>query len=547
MNPQIDASLMDTLIEMVSDIDREQADITQLSETVNGYLETADMQDNLEMMIRQFISLIGLEGLLPDQYARFQPAVNEGMLFILSHIPQARLVQKIVDQMMLPLDVSQGRRMCVLVQDFPSLQKLGQIICRSPGLDPEFKKSLVDLEDNTRTLSYENIEYLIENELKLMAPEFRIIPERHIMSEASVCTVIRASAYQAETEREYPVVLKLVKPSIRSNLSEELDLLNDLAKHLEHESKKLGLEGIAFKDIFNRVRHLLENEVNLSMEQENLDTARVFYYRDPAVTIPEKFNCSTPYMTVMSEVASTKITDTEHLSPKQKRMLVKAVARFCILKPLLDLDEENIFHGDPHAGNIGYWFDGSKPRIVMYDWGMMGKLGWIERFCLALWVTGIVAKSENTIYYAVDIVTKGQVSENWERSANIRAIIKRILSGRKNRYDGIVSVIEEMVEEFVRQGLDFPIDLLMYEKALITLKGVMNDTDAQFNRDDYILWAASQQLLKDLFYMRYQGIVAKKILGLYWKNLIKLWEVQKIVFRAWRSVVLHPFKFPLSE
>lgn len=546
MDLQNNPAVMATLIEMAGGGDGKQPDINRLNEMVMDYLETADTRGKLEMLIGQFVSLVGLETLLPEQYSKFQPAVIEGMKFILSEIPRERLAGKIVDQIMLSPEVSQGRRLCVLVQDLPSLQKLGQIICRSPGLDLEFKKSLVDLEDNTRTLSYGQIEQLVGRELKSMGPEFSIIPERHIMAEASVCVVIRASAYQEDKKDEYPVVLKLVKPAVRKNLPEELDLMGRLARHLEHHRKKLGLDGIAFKDIFIRVRHLLENEINLTMEQENLETAGAYYNGARTMTVPKKIPCSTSSMTVMSEVESTKITDVEHLSPEHRRLLVEAVARYCILKPFQDLGKESIFHGDPHAGNIGYWFDGSMPRIVLYDWGMTGKLSWIERFCLALWVTGIVAKSEKTIYYAIDIVSKGQLSESPQRSSNAKGVIKRILSGRENRFDGLLSVIEEMVEELLRQGINFPENLLMFEKALITLKGVMQDTDPGFNRDDYILLAAAQQLLKNLIYLRYHRIIAKQVFSLYRYNFARLWEVQKIIFRLLRYALGRPLKILLA-
>jgi predicted unusual protein kinase regulating ubiquinone biosynthesis (AarF/ABC1/UbiB family) len=79
----------------------------------------------------------------------------------------------------------------------PTLQKLGQIICRSPGLEPAFKKELTDLEDNIQTLAYSQIRPSLFKEIEKHSPGATIIPQKRILAEASVCAVVPAQVVKS--------------------------------------------------------------------------------------------------------------------------------------------------------------------------------------------------------------------------------------------------------------------------------------------------------------------------------------------------------------
>jgi ubiquinone biosynthesis protein len=133
-------------------------------------LKQAKSSGMLEQLVRQVVLSTGIESFLPERYADYQPVVREGMVFMLSSMPLSRLAPKIVDQLLLPEDASFGKRLFTLIQDMPTLQKLGQIICRSPGLEPGFKKELIDLEDNIQTLSYPQIRPSLFKEIERHSP-----------------------------------------------------------------------------------------------------------------------------------------------------------------------------------------------------------------------------------------------------------------------------------------------------------------------------------------------------------------------------------------
>jgi ubiquinone biosynthesis protein len=537
-------SSMSNFLNVLTPINGRKPSVTVMRHRTMDLLKQAKSRGTLDHTVRQMVLLTGLQNLLPASYAKFQAVVLEGMIFMMSGLPLTRLAEKIVDQLRLPYSAPLGERLLTLVKDMPTMQKLGQIICRSPGLDPEFKKALIDLEDNIKTVSFGRLQPVLAKEIKSLEPGCLVIPEKRILAEASVCTVVPAEVHLSKGRRRLEGVLKMVKPRVRRNMPGELALLDRLVRFLDRRKKDWGLGEFSFKGNLSQVRRLLENEVDLIREQRNLDAARTYYGSDATLAIPEKLPVSSPTMTAMSRIDGTKITDVDHLTPRQRRRLAAALAKICILRPIQDMKSESIFHGDPHAGNLAYNFVGKRPKIIFYDWGMLGRLQRLERFIMALLTLGLIMGNAKAVYYAADIITKGQISSSKAMSAKIKAIIDEAITSLKEPDTGVLSVIEFLFEKFTYQGVIFSTDLLMYEKALVTLKGVLADIDPTFKRDDYMAWAAITTFLDDVIRLRLLKLVMKDIWTLYRHSLFLLLDIQKNILGFVRDVAVLGKKLP---
>lgn len=495
-------------------------------------LKQAKAEGEYSAIVSAVVMFAGIEDLLPERYAKFNAPVVEGTIFIISSLPLARVANKIVDQLFLASDTPPGRRLFTLVEDMPSLQKLGQVICRDPDIDPEFKKVLIDLEDNIVTLTFRMLKGVLEKEIAGIRRPCRIIPEKRILAEASVCAVIPASV-ELEDGTHFTAVLKLVKPAVRKNLPGELALLERLADFLDSRRKDWELGIFNFRGTLDRVKHLLENEVNLAMEQKNMERVRSYYARNRSVIIPYGIPVSTPTMTVMTRIEGRKITDVAGLTDRQKRSLAERLTRLCILKPIQDLNEETIFHGDPHAGNIAYTFDGDHPTIIFYDWGTMGKLTLIERFGLVGVSLGLIMGNRQVVFWAADVVTKGQLSSDRELRPVMMKLIDEAIAGMSGKAGGVLSTLETLFESFTYQGIIFSADLMMYQKAMLTLKGVIADVCPGFDRGDYLFRAAMITFLNDIMQLKMLKIIMKDAGGVYRNSLLLLSQLQKSVFRFW--------------
>jgi len=493
-------------------------------------LKEARSSGILEDIVRQVVLTTGIESFLPERYARYQPVVREGMVFMLSSMPLSRLAPKIVDQLLLPEEASFGKRLFTLIKDMPTLQKLGQIICRSPGLEPAFKKELIDLEDNIQTLSYAQIRPSLFKEIEKNSPGLTIIPENRILAEASVCAVVPARVASKNEKRTSRAVLKIVKPRVKKDMAADLVLLDQLMVFLDSNKAKWNLGDFNFSATLAQVGAILANEINLSSEQKNIDRAGRHFRDNKTVVVPERLAVSTPGMTAMTRVEGRKITDVADLTKKQRRKLAGALAKTCILRPIQDIREGGLFHGDPHAGNVAYTFEKGHPRLIFYDWGMLGHLNKVERFAMILLTLGLMAGSENLVFYTADIITKGQLSTHPAMRKTIKGIIGEGIRMQGQGTSGLLSAIEYLFEKFTHEGVVFSSDLMMYEKAMVTLRGVLSDVDPTFNRDAYMTWAAITSLLDDAVRFRLLKLFMKEAWSLYRHSLVLLFDMQKVVF-----------------
>ncbi|HIJ39694.1 MAG TPA: AarF/ABC1/UbiB kinase family protein [Deltaproteobacteria bacterium] len=542
------ASFMTRFLKVLAPIDGGNPGVIVMRSRALRLLKEAKAEGVLDQTTRQMVLFTGIESFLPPSYAKFQPVVVEGIIFLISQLPLKRLAEKIVDQLGLSLSATPGERLFMLVSDMPSLQKLGQIICRSPGLDPQVKDSLTDLEDKIKTVTYGQLRPFLRKAIQSTSGEFTITPEKKILAEASVCAVVPAEVLSGEKGSPVSSVLKVVKPAVRRNLPAELLLLDRTVTFLDDNRSEWGLGDFSFQGTLSQVRRLLENEMDLTMEQGNLDKALSYHASDNAVLVPERSAASTPVMTVMSRLDGAKITDVAGLTPRERRRLAITLARLCIIRPIQDMNGESIFHGDPHAGNLAYTFEGQWPRIIFYDWTMLGRLGRLERLAMVLLTLGLIMDHGKVIFYAADVITKGSISVDKVMSGKIEGVIEEAMTGLKKGDRGILSTIEFLFEKFTYQGVVFSADLMMYEKALITLKGVLADIDPEFSRDDYLIRSAITTFMNDMIHLRLVKMVMEDIWSLYRHSFNLLIDVQKVIYRFFRDIALmrgKPPKIPL--
>lgn len=163
---------------------------------------------------------------------------------------------------------------------------------------------------------------------------------------------------------------------------------------------------------------------------------------------------------------------------------------------------------------------------------------------MALLTLGLIMGKATAVFYAADIVTKGQISSSRAMSAKIKAIIDEAITKLKTPDMGVLSIIEFLFEKFTYQGIIFSTDLLMYEKALVTLKGVLADVDPTFNRDDYMAWAAITTFLDDVIRLRLLKLVMSEIWTLYRHSLSLLLDIQKNIFWFIKDVAVLKKKLP---
>jgi len=100
--------------------------------------------------------------------------------------------------------------------------------------------------------------------------------------------------------------------------------------------------------------------------------------------------------------------------------------------------------------------------------------------------------------------------------------------------------------EVAYQGIVFPTDLLMFQKSLVTLKGVIADTDPEFNFDEQWLGIAAASYLGDLRRPRYYFEVYKEIWALRRHSVGRILQMHRLVTKLLKRLGIAGLKLPFK-
>ena len=122
------------------------------------------------------------------------------------------------------------------------------------------------------------------------------------------------------------------------------------------------------------------------------------------VLIPEVISeITSRHVLSMEYIPGTKITDIATLDAMglDRERIVSKVHRI-FFKMLL---KDSIFHADPHPGNISVTSDG---RIILYDFGMVGRIDDDTRLKLVRLYLGLIEKDPvRAVNVLIDLGTLG--------------------------------------------------------------------------------------------------------------------------------------------
>lgn len=423
------------------------------------------------------------EAVLPPVYAGYQGIVADGIRFMLSRLSIPRIAGLTADQACVPLDTPAAGRLLLLARKLPTLHKLGQMIARNRHLDPSFRQVLTPLENGPPTVPMEEIRALIHQALgdafERLAMEVGPAP----IAEASVGVVVPFSFSPDGRERRSGV-LKVLKPGIRERLREELDILEDLADHLDRRRHLYPVGALRFADIFQDIRTALIQETDLSGEQRKLEKAFRFYHGRGPARAPRPFAFSTPEITAMEFLSGEKITDAPR-EPEKRRRLARRLFTSLIWRPLFTTDPLPPFHGDPHAGNLLAHSGGDTPdpRIGLIDWSLSGSLPRDHRSRLVMVMLGILAENREMILDGVQALSADGDEPPGAFRDQAAAAVSRIVATSAFSDGGTARKAFVLLDGLAMEGFRFPPDLLLFRKTFFTLEGVLFDLDPAFDID----------------------------------------------------------------
>jgi ubiquinone biosynthesis protein len=384
-------------------------------------------QETLDLLVHESSAL----NVVPEQASRWVPLVHDSLLFFLDGLGDERLFGRVLNLIYMPAGASRGARLLKSTDRTPALQKIGQILARNPDLSADIWESLQQLENGMSTSNRDELVAFIEAELgsdTIDAHQIRFADE--ILAEASVGAVIRATLLQQGSSRE--VVFKIVKPYVLEALPQELAIIDQLAGFVQTESDAYGLGDVPLSDMFRDVKEALSSEIRIEDEQDNLSCAET-YYADSQVTVPHMYPFSTERVTVMDFIAGEEITDALAGDVAGRRELAWRLADALTVDAIFSPEEEAIFRGDPHAGNIFHVSNDptDRYRIALLDWGLYGSFPREQRKQLVQLVLGVHLGNTKRVRNNAGALLEGGLPTSPEDLAAIRSVVDKIVRDRQ--------------------------------------------------------------------------------------------------------------------
>ncbi len=448
--------------------------------------DTQSSFDPAVLLDAELLASLGLEELVPAPLAAWRGLIVEAMSFFLQHLPPERLTEIISHQLALPPDAPAAERMMALLARCPMLHKLGQVLARRQELHPELRRQLQVLESMPPSLPAATIAACIREEL---GDDTRFTLADAALAEGSVAVILPFT--WRDGGRSHDGVFKVLKPGIEERLAAELALLPELAEFVERRGAELGLPALDYRGTLTGVRRLLEMEVRLDVEQANMRRADAFYRDDAGVFVPRLLPWCTPRITAMERVAGTKVSDVV-LSAAAREALGTRMLGALVAKPFWTRDEQAMFHGDLHGGNLLLTEDG---RLAIIDWSLTAVLSKSDREALIAIAIGGLTLDTRQIKDALTGLGMRGADDPVLAGIIERALDRLVAAGRPVCFAWLVRLLDELA---LAGATGFGEQLSVFRKTWLALSGVIHDLGANIDADAPLIKAGLQRFLVEL-------------------------------------------------
>lgn len=420
-------------------------------------------------------NLVPAERLVPQPYAAWRQPVHDAMTFVVTHLSEARLAPKLLEQLELPPDTRPEARLLRLIAKVPGLQKIGQVLARNRHLRSSLRRALTELENGIRDVDAPTVAAIVRRQLGPALQRFDVVMDQKLLSEASVSAVLGFAWRNPESGERERGVFKVLKPHVPACFTEDMDLLDRLAHFFGRRRKQYGPGARLIPDTFRKVRRLLQHEVNFLREQKTLLEAGALYRRVSGVRVPRLIRpLCTRTITAISEEAGTKVTDAAARMPEGRRVEVAGQLVEALLAiPLFASSEQSLFHADPHAGNLLY--DSRRRELVILDWALRERLSRDQRRHLALLFLMVALRDPVGASNAVGALAETRIRRGSRRELIVRERVRAALD--QVPLTRLPSAVDAMrlLEQVAYRGVRFPGPLIMLSKVLFTLDGILED------------------------------------------------------------------------
>ena len=443
---------------------------------IEGALHSPAGRSLRDTMARWIVDvLVPVEKLVPAPYIKWREPVRDAMIFVVARLSPSRLAPKLLEQLELPDNTPAEARLLRLIAKVPGLQKLGQVIARNRHLRPALRNALARLENGIRDVQPQDIRAIIRRDLGPSLDTFAVTIAPAILSEASVSAVVRFTWRNPATGRRERGVFKVLKPHIQEYFAEDMDYLHGLAQYFGDKHPKYGFPPQILPDTFNKVRRLLQHEVDFVREQRTLKEAWDLYRNVSGVRVPRVIEpLCTARITALTEERGIKVTNAAaRLPAARRRRIAQQLIEALVAVPLFSSREDAIFHGDPHSGNLLY--DSRTGELSIIDWALRERLSREQRRHLARLFLMVGLRDPVGTCNEVLALSQAHIRRNSPRGRMVAGEVADFLDQMPLLLMPTGVDAMQLLERIALKGVKFPGPLIMLSKVMFTLDGILGD------------------------------------------------------------------------
>lgn len=351
----------------------------------------------------------------------------------------------------------------------PSYIKLGQWLSSRADLLPlPYLEELSKLQDEVPAAEFSKVKPIIETELGNINDIFESF-NTSALSGASLGQVYLARYINRE------IIVKVSRPNIEEVIENDIYILKKilpLATRFIDPNLAFSAEGMLHQFI-----ETVYEEMDYRIEADNLIKIKRNLAGDNTVIIPDVFlERTSKHVLTMEYIPGIKINDVGALDVMgiDRERIVMRVHRL-FFKMLL---QHNIFHADPHPGNISVADNGS---IILYDFGMVGRLDNKTRLRLIRLYLGLIDKDPpRTVNVLMELGTLEATTNRYVVEKAIEMSIQSLYGKEVDKME--VKALTDLANKTMsRFPFRLPKNLALYMRMTSILEGIYQQHKVRFH------------------------------------------------------------------
>ncbi len=357
-----------------------------------------------------------------------------------------------------------GVRLCEALQELgPIFVKFGQIMSTRPDLFPEdVIRELNVLQDQVSPFSGVQARQIIEESLN--SPIDTVFSS---FDEIPVASASVAQAHNAVLRSSEDVVVKVLRPGIRNQISLDIQVMYSLARLFN--LFRPNSENYRPRDLVEYFENVMLNSLDLTVEAANANRFRNRFEDDDFIYVPEVYwKYTRSDVLVLERVEGMSVRDIEDL--RETGVDLQLFSENLVRTFFIQAFHDRFFHGDLHPGNL---FVSELGQLRVVDFGIMGILSEID--CRYL-VENILAILRQDYQRVVDLHIRSGWAPPDIPTQEFEICIRSVCEQYVNQPVGEISsgrLMGRLFRVFREFGIVVQPQLLLFQKTYLNLEGLV--------------------------------------------------------------------------